>query len=88
MTAATTEARLLALIAQHWAEQNPGKPMPGIETATTWRDIEFDPIDLVCLHVMVEDEFEISLPMDAEDCESVGELAALIGLVCGEAVHG
>jgi acyl carrier protein len=49
-----------------------------IDETTTWHELDCDPIDVLTIAHACEDAFEIRLPIEIEDCMSVGELAAMI----------
>lgn len=66
--------RLIAVITAELAGRI-GKPLPEIEPGTRFKhDLRCDTIDMVCITLSVEDAFDIRLPVEVENCETVQDM--------------
>jgi acyl carrier protein len=71
-------ARTIALIRTEIAKTR-DTPLPDeIDATTTWREIQCDPLDVLCITHAAEDEFDVRFPVEVEDCDTVGALAEMI----------
>jgi len=83
-----TLSRTIAIVRAHLAAKHPGRPVPEVTADSEFaRDLGCDAIDMVSICLDVEDAFCLQLPPDdPEHCETVGDLAGLVGALIKELV--
>jgi acyl carrier protein len=74
MTLAATIDLIRAEMRRQYGETLPDE----IDATTTWHELGCDPLDVVGISYAAEEAFGIMLPVEVEDCATVGELATMI----------
>lgn len=81
--------RICAIVHAELTDQHHPRTIPAIEPDTMLADVDCDPLDRLCISVLVEEEFEIAIPDAAiEGWERVADIVRTVRELVGERADG
>lgn len=74
-----TLARTIALVRAELERSRAPKTFPDLSDTTTFEgDLRCDVVDMVIICTEVEDAFNVRLPVEVEQCATIGDLADMV----------